>query len=1236
MATRGPWSVKGIDAKAREAALQAARSEGVTLGDYLNRLLLESDQPGENMPSAPEQQTPSPSANDDRRARVDGQALDDLTRRIEAAEARSRLAITGIDQSVVQLLSRLENAEKSQAAMEGRLDFAADEIQQAQDMLKRRIDQIEAEDTSHQSLRALRSLEHALEGLSSRVEKARIDAEAHKARSEEKFTDIDGRLGEVSEAVTSTVDSLKNDVASSIEEASARVERTVSEATARTEGTARHLAERMTQVELDVADVNRNVGDTLTQVSQSVERFGNNIAASEERSVKAFDLVSRLEEQARHNTEEIDEKLSTITERLNNAETSTDAALAGLESSVAQLDDRFGQFAEDFENEGLAGIRAELEERLRAVKDEMAQTVQDTRADLATQIEAATSVSTEAFSEMNTAVSEISKRMRRTEMRQTQAVEAIGEEVASFADKLDKRVMAVEQRNQSDLAGPIRDQISQLAQTFHRRISELEGRENAPSLEPLTQKMNELADALSARVESSEERSAKAIRDFTEHVTTLTKNLQARQDESIGRISEEIKASEGRQRDNMDEALGRVTDRISAVEEAASSSISPIQRAMASLAERLQAVEEFSSPDGMAPKSQETYSFDSFEARLDAADRKTDAPAPAPKPAAAEPAPAATSEAAALASLTIPEPEEAPKPKAESKPAPVTTESEDDFDLPFDEDWDNPNLTDDKLDTKDFDADDGFLEPMDHDDGFAADVPGSGFDLDDAEYDETRSDDNVRTLPGDAPAGDYLSRARAAALAAQDNGKSRRKENTSGGNGGKSSKIPLVAAASVIALTAVGTAGYMMMRGKQDAGLSYLDGANASGSVDGSTPLVPSEAGADMLNGEMSSALPEDELDAGMIDAPSAAEIEAVEEAPAPAATRPAPSPTPSASAPAPAPASTQRETQPASSQPSMEEARLETPASNTAEATTRDLNRSQLADASPAINAGLPRTPVNAQTLTPSPVSQFQEGMRFIDAGQIREGVVLVRAAADSGLAIAEYRMSKLYERGQGVPRDLAQSREWVSRAAEGGNVNAMHDLAVFFAEGEGGPQSYAGAAQWFRAAAEYGLLDSQFNLGVLYEQGLGVTASPEDALYWYAVAERMGDSGASANVSQLAASLSPTVAQSVLDRAAAFTPSPRDELANGIFPEPAQAAVATSSAQIGELSLNTMVRDAQTMLNELGYNAGFPDGRFGNQTRSAIIAFQSANGYPQSGQVTPTLLRQIEAAADEAEGIF
>ena len=34
-----PWSVKGIDPKAREIAKDLARREGLTLGDWLNRMI---------------------------------------------------------------------------------------------------------------------------------------------------------------------------------------------------------------------------------------------------------------------------------------------------------------------------------------------------------------------------------------------------------------------------------------------------------------------------------------------------------------------------------------------------------------------------------------------------------------------------------------------------------------------------------------------------------------------------------------------------------------------------------------------------------------------------------------------------------------------------------------------------------------------------------------------------------------------------------------------------------------------------------------------------------------------------------------------------------------------------------------------------------------------------------------------------------------------------------------------
>ena len=37
-----PWSVKGIDPEAREAAKVAARRAGMTLGEWLNSLILQS------------------------------------------------------------------------------------------------------------------------------------------------------------------------------------------------------------------------------------------------------------------------------------------------------------------------------------------------------------------------------------------------------------------------------------------------------------------------------------------------------------------------------------------------------------------------------------------------------------------------------------------------------------------------------------------------------------------------------------------------------------------------------------------------------------------------------------------------------------------------------------------------------------------------------------------------------------------------------------------------------------------------------------------------------------------------------------------------------------------------------------------------------------------------------------------------------------------------------------------
>ena len=104
MSAAAPWSVKGIDPKAREIAKDLARRQGLTLGDWLNRMILEDTLlPDEG--GAASEPAGRPIANEEfGRLR---EALDRLSTRVESAEHRSTLAISGIDQTVLGLLSRL-------------------------------------------------------------------------------------------------------------------------------------------------------------------------------------------------------------------------------------------------------------------------------------------------------------------------------------------------------------------------------------------------------------------------------------------------------------------------------------------------------------------------------------------------------------------------------------------------------------------------------------------------------------------------------------------------------------------------------------------------------------------------------------------------------------------------------------------------------------------------------------------------------------------------------------------------------------------------------------------------------------------------------------------------------------------------------------------------------------------------------------------------------------------------
>src|SRR5690349_1553971 len=115
MSAGAPWSVKGIDPKAREVAKDLARRSGMTLGEWLNRVILEDDVPEDvtsedhftdrphrasfegarpQLVSSQPASAMSPSRGDDL-VRI-AYALDRLTDRIESSETRTGLAISGV------------------------------------------------------------------------------------------------------------------------------------------------------------------------------------------------------------------------------------------------------------------------------------------------------------------------------------------------------------------------------------------------------------------------------------------------------------------------------------------------------------------------------------------------------------------------------------------------------------------------------------------------------------------------------------------------------------------------------------------------------------------------------------------------------------------------------------------------------------------------------------------------------------------------------------------------------------------------------------------------------------------------------------------------------------------------------------------------------------------------------------------------------------------------------------
>ena len=104
-------------------------------------------------------------------------------------------------------------------------------------------------------------------------------------------------------------------------------------------------------------------------------------------------------------------------------------------------------------------------------------------------------------------------------------------------------------------------------------------------------------------------------------------------------------------------------------------------------------------------------------------------------------------------------------------------------------------------------------------------------------------------------------------------------------------------------------------------------------------------------------------------------------------------------------------------------------------------------------------------------------------------------------------------------MPPDETSRLAQIRDAAQHNQVNAQFELADRFAEGMGVPRDAKQAAQWFERAALQDLPVAQYRLGSIYEKGLGVDRDLNKAKFWYAKAAERGNIKAMHNLAVLLA---------------------------------------------------------------------------------------------------------------------
>ena len=429
MSAAAPWSVKGIEPRAREIAKDLARRSGMTLGEWLTPMIMEAGDDDEGV--VPLSRRPHAADSYERRGRsrrVDdaygageepwqrlSASIDAIASRLEAAERRSTVAIQGVDQAVSGLVRRLDSQDESGRSYGRRIDDISEELREGH----RRLRKFEQE-VGPKTAETFAKVETTLGALAGRLYdieerqrggvnelRQRMDA-VEKVAGPGAGADLLAQVGQrLDQAQGRTTDALRGlersfaDLDRRLRAAEARVEPEGAREAARFEKLAETLSR---QVEANRAEMMRRMDTAesegrMDRIERAVLAIGDQVKASEERSARAVEAMG-------HEVLRIAQNLNG---RVGRIESDAPARLEKLgETLTRKVEADMGRFAQG------------LEQRLVAADDRHALALEKLGGEI-------------------TRISDrLSERITQSERRSQQALEDIGRRLADSSNKIEQ------------------------------------------------------------------------------------------------------------------------------------------------------------------------------------------------------------------------------------------------------------------------------------------------------------------------------------------------------------------------------------------------------------------------------------------------------------------------------------------------------------------------------------------------------------------------------------------------------------------------------------------------------------------------------------------------------------------------------------------------------------------------------------------------------------------------------